>query len=139
MCWKPSPDQISLASDCATARVSIGSAAAVRVYAKQRKNPDLLLPAIDICKRAETRAGELLAEMARAGERQGDGKRSRGATVSTLADFRGQTEHILFGVRGSLPLKRKDIGTILNWSRGPGGHSSKPPEIYELMRVPRHD
>ena len=29
MSWKPSPDQISLAIDCATARVSIGSAAAL--------------------------------------------------------------------------------------------------------------
>ena len=29
MRWKPSPDQISLAIDCATARVSIGSAAAL--------------------------------------------------------------------------------------------------------------
>jgi hypothetical protein len=29
MRWKPSPEQISLAIDCATARVSIGSAAAL--------------------------------------------------------------------------------------------------------------
>jgi N6-adenosine-specific RNA methylase IME4 len=47
--------------------------------------------------------------------------------------FRGQTEHILFGVRGSLPLKRKDVGTIFNWPRGSMGHSSKPIEVYDLI------
>ena len=68
-------------------KLILDKSVAVRTYAKQRKDPDLLIPAIDICKRAETRAGELLAEMARTGERQGDGKRSRGATVSTLSDL----------------------------------------------------
>ena len=48
--------------------------------------------------------------------------------------FRGQTEHLLFGVRGSLLLKRKDAATLLPaWNRGPGGHSSKPPEIYPFI------
>ncbi len=47
--------------------------------------------------------------------------------------FRGQTEQILFGVKGSQPLKRKDVGTVLNAPRGPAGHSSKPVEIYPLI------
>lgn len=48
--------------------------------------------------------------------------------------FRGQTEHLLFGVRGSLPLKRKDAATLLPaWKRGPSGHSSKPVEIHEFI------
>jgi N6-adenosine-specific RNA methylase IME4 len=47
--------------------------------------------------------------------------------------FRGQTEHVLFGVRGSLELKRKNASTLLpTWKRGPGGHSSKPPEFLEF-------
>jgi N6-adenosine-specific RNA methylase IME4 len=47
--------------------------------------------------------------------------------------FRGQTEHLLFGVRGSLMLKRRDVGTIFDAPRGPNGHSSKPLEFYPLI------
>lgn len=47
--------------------------------------------------------------------------------------FRGQTEQVLFGVRGSLPLKRKDVGTLFLAPRGPRGHSSKPAEFYDLI------
>ena len=47
--------------------------------------------------------------------------------------FRGQSEHILFGVKGSQPLKRKDVGTIFCAPRGPNGHSSKPIEFYDLV------
>jgi N6-adenosine-specific RNA methylase IME4 len=47
--------------------------------------------------------------------------------------FRGQTEHVLFGVKGSQPLKRKDAGTVFNAERGPAGHSSKPPAFLELV------
>jgi|688.fasta_scaffold136060_3 N6-adenosine-specific RNA methylase IME4 len=47
--------------------------------------------------------------------------------------FRGQTEHVLFGVKGSQPLKRKDVGTLFESARGKGGHSSKPPEFYKLV------
>ena len=47
--------------------------------------------------------------------------------------FRGQTEQILFGVKGSQPLKRKDVGTCFQAPRGPAGHSSKPTEIYDLV------
>lgn len=47
--------------------------------------------------------------------------------------FRGQTEHLLFGVRGSLALLRKDASTLLpQWNRGKG-HSSKPLEIYPFI------
>jgi len=46
--------------------------------------------------------------------------------------FRGQTEHVLFGVRGSLPLLRKDVGTWFAAPR-PGEHSSKPDAFYELV------
>lgn len=47
--------------------------------------------------------------------------------------FRGQTEHLLFGVKGSQELKRHDVGTIFTAPRGPRGHSSKPIEAYELI------
>lgn len=47
--------------------------------------------------------------------------------------FRGQTEHLLFGVRGSQMLKRKDVGTVFHAPRGPKGHSSKPVEVYPLI------
>lgn len=47
--------------------------------------------------------------------------------------FRGQTEHVLFGVRGSLPLQRHDVGTVFHADRGPDGHSSKPDVFYELV------
>ena len=47
--------------------------------------------------------------------------------------FRGSTEHVLFGVRGSQPLKRKNVGTWFSAPRGPLGHSSKPVEFYDLV------
>lgn len=47
--------------------------------------------------------------------------------------FRGQTEHVLFAVKGSQPLKRKDVGTLFSAPRGPNGHSSKPLEFYDLV------
>lgn len=47
--------------------------------------------------------------------------------------FRGQTEHVLFGVKGSQPLKRKDVGTAFMADRGTGGHSSKPASFLELV------
>jgi len=47
--------------------------------------------------------------------------------------FRGQTEQILFAVKGSQPLKRKDVGTLFTAPRGPNGHSSKPVEFYDLV------
>lgn len=47
--------------------------------------------------------------------------------------FRGQTEHILFAVRGSQPLKRKDAATVLCANRGSTIHSTKPVEFYDLV------
>jgi N6-adenosine-specific RNA methylase IME4 len=47
--------------------------------------------------------------------------------------FRGSTEQILFAVKGSQQLKRKDVGTWFSAPRGPNGHSSKPTEFYSLV------
>lgn len=47
--------------------------------------------------------------------------------------WRGQSEQVLFGIKGSQPLKRKDASTIFHAPRGPQGHSSKPVEFYALV------
>jgi N6-adenosine-specific RNA methylase IME4 len=47
--------------------------------------------------------------------------------------FRGSSEQILFGVKGSQLLLRKDVGTWFAAPRGEGGHSSKPKQAYELI------
>jgi len=47
--------------------------------------------------------------------------------------FRGSTEQVLFGIKGSQPIKRKDVGTWFAAPRGPNGHSSKPVEFYGLV------
>lgn len=47
--------------------------------------------------------------------------------------FRGQSEHVLFGVKGSQMLKRKDVGTVFSAPRGTDGHSSKPNQFYSLI------
>jgi len=47
--------------------------------------------------------------------------------------FRNNTEHVLFGVRGSQRLKVRDEPTWFEARRGPGGHSSKPDEFYDLV------
>ena len=46
--------------------------------------------------------------------------------------YRGSTEQVLFGVRGSQGLKRHDVGT---WFEAPRGdrHSAKPDEFYSLV------
>jgi N6-adenosine-specific RNA methylase IME4 len=46
--------------------------------------------------------------------------------------FRGSTEHVLFGVRGSLALLRHDVGTWFQADRG-AQHSSKPGEFCEFV------
>ena len=46
--------------------------------------------------------------------------------------FRGSTEQVLFAVKGSQPLKRKDVGTHFLADRGKG-HSAKPDEFYTLV------
>lgn len=46
--------------------------------------------------------------------------------------FRGDTEQVLFAVKGSQMLKRKDVGTHFEAPRGEG-HSAKPDEFYNLV------
>lgn len=46
--------------------------------------------------------------------------------------FRGSTEHVLFGVKGSQALKRNNVGTWFNAAREPT-HSGKPRAFYELV------
>lgn len=48
--------------------------------------------------------------------------------------FRGSTEHVLFGVKGSQPLKVNDVGTWFAWPRGEQ-HSDKPDAFYEAVQV----
>jgi N6-adenosine-specific RNA methylase IME4 len=48
--------------------------------------------------------------------------------------YRGSTEHILFGVRGSLPLLRRDMGTWFSASR-PDRHSAKPEDFYRMVEA----
>ncbi len=51
--------------------------------------------------------------------------------------FRGSTEQLLFGVKGSLKIKRKDAGTWFVAKRGKE-HSQKPIEAYELIESCSH-
>ena len=46
--------------------------------------------------------------------------------------FSGSTEQVLFAVKGSQPLKRKDVGTHFLANRGEV-HSAKPDEFYSLV------
>ena len=46
--------------------------------------------------------------------------------------FRGSTEQVLFAVKGSQMLKRRDVGTHFEAKRG-DGHSAKPDEFYLLV------
>jgi N6-adenosine-specific RNA methylase IME4 len=45
--------------------------------------------------------------------------------------FRGQTEHLIFAVRGRLPAKVKTCTTLLNSKRG--RHSAKPEAAYQAI------
>lgn len=45
--------------------------------------------------------------------------------------FRGATEHIIFGVRGSLRLQETTLSTLYLWPRLP--HSVKPDAFYDLV------
>lgn len=53
--------------------------------------------------------------------------------------YRGSTEHVLFGVKGSLGLSRRDLGTHFTAKRprseagGAPRHSAKPQEFYEMV------
>lgn len=48
--------------------------------------------------------------------------------------YRGSTEQVLFGVRGSLSLLRRDVGT---WFAAPRGnrHSAKPDTFYQIVET----
>jgi N6-adenosine-specific RNA methylase IME4 len=46
--------------------------------------------------------------------------------------YRGSTEQILFGVKGSLPLLARNLGTWFSAPRG-GQHSAKPQEFYDMV------
>jgi len=46
--------------------------------------------------------------------------------------FRGSTEQLLFAVKGNIPLKRNDVGTHFEASRGVK-HSEKPTKVYDLI------
>jgi N6-adenosine-specific RNA methylase IME4 len=48
--------------------------------------------------------------------------------------FRGSTEDVLFGVKGSLPLLRHDVGTWFAADRD-REHSAKPEEFYRLVET----
>jgi N6-adenosine-specific RNA methylase IME4 len=48
--------------------------------------------------------------------------------------YRGSTEQVLFGVRGSLGLLRSDMGTWFQ-ARRPGPHSAKPDEFYRMVET----
>jgi N6-adenosine-specific RNA methylase IME4 len=47
--------------------------------------------------------------------------------------FRGQTEHVLFGIRGTLATRRNDISTL--FEAPVGNHSEKPEHFYEIVRA----
>lgn len=50
--------------------------------------------------------------------------------------FRGQTEHILFGVRGSMPTRVRNISTVFHAAKTK--HSAKPDCVYELIENASH-
>jgi N6-adenosine-specific RNA methylase IME4 len=47
--------------------------------------------------------------------------------------FRGQTEHVIFGIRGSLAARRNDLSTL--FEAPVGKHSEKPERFYEIVRA----
>jgi ParB/RepB/Spo0J family partition protein len=48
------------------------------------------------------------------------------------SQFRGQTEHVLFGIQGTLRTRCTDISTLFHAPRGE--HSEKPEQFYEIVR-----
>jgi len=47
--------------------------------------------------------------------------------------FRGQTEHVLFGIRGKLGTRCTNISTLFHAPMG--GHSEKPEKFFEIVRA----
>lgn len=54
------------------------------------------------------------------------------AHIGTGNYFRNNTEHVLFGVRGSLPVLNHDMPTAFIAPRGE--HSEKPAKFYDLVQ-----
>ena len=61
---------------------------------------------------------------------EGDGR------IGTGYYFRGVTEHVLFGVRGTLPVKEKDQPNLFYAPRA--GHSEKPDTFYDIVERMSH-
>jgi N6-adenosine-specific RNA methylase IME4 len=49
------------------------------------------------------------------------------------SDFRGTTEHVLFGVRGKLMTRSHSIPT--HFEAPLGAHSEKPDKFYDIVRA----
>ena len=47
--------------------------------------------------------------------------------------FRGQTEHVIFGIRGSLAARSNSLSTL--FEAPVGKHSEKPEKFYEIVRA----
>jgi N6-adenosine-specific RNA methylase IME4 len=47
--------------------------------------------------------------------------------------FRGRTEHVIFGIRGSLAARSNNISTL--FEAPVGKHSEKPEKFYEIVRA----
>jgi N6-adenosine-specific RNA methylase IME4 len=47
--------------------------------------------------------------------------------------FRGQTEHVIFGIRGTLATRCNSISTL--FEAPVGKHSEKPEKFYEIVRA----
>jgi N6-adenosine-specific RNA methylase IME4 len=47
--------------------------------------------------------------------------------------FRGQTEHVIFGIRGTLAARASNISTL--FEAPAGKHSEKPDKFYEIVRA----
>ena len=47
--------------------------------------------------------------------------------------YRGSTEHVLFGVRGNLPARRRDLPTHFTGRNDGRQHSQKPAAFYDMV------
>ena len=55
-------------------------------------------------------------------------------SIGMGAYFRGQTEHVLFGIRGNLPVRSDSISTLFHAPRT-GVHSENPEAFYDIVRA----